>query len=170
MEKILYDDINVDLDDFYIDESEFEEELTTEDKYRIVMDNLDFKAEELMSAMDYDVEEEIIAIGDLRLWNGGVTGYKKVGYNLKDCLYTDCDYNKFYIDARGNFRSVGVHHDGTNYVLYRMFKEDLSTEQKENFLEKIYGGKCTAKDITRYTRRLGDVIEEACEKYYGYKL
>lgn len=59
---------------------------------------------------------------------------------------------------------TGHHHDGTDYVLYRMWKEGLSTEQKDNFLDKIWRGKATMKDVSRYTRRLGDVIG----KIYGW--
>lgn len=102
---------------------------------------------------------EIVAIGDLGLWNGRVQGYKIIGNNVADCLYTECDYVKWYVDNRGDFRFVGHHHDGTNYTLYRVFKDNISETQKENFLDKLYYGKATSRDITRYTRKLREVSE-----------
>lgn len=59
-----------------------------------------------------------------------------------------------------------MHHDGTNYYLYRVFKEGASETQIENLQSKIYYGKATRSDITRVTKRLGDEIS----KIYGIDL
>jgi len=62
-------------------------------------------------------------------------------------------------------RFTGHHHDGTNKVLYRMFRPELTDEQRENFTNKIYDEQATNADISRYTVRLGDYIGDV----YGWK-
>lgn len=78
--------------------------------------------------------------------------------NIKECFYSDCDCNEWYVDKLGDLRCEAVHHDGTNYYLYRVFKDNVSEEQIENLKWKIYCGKATRADITRVTKRLGDDI------------
>jgi hypothetical protein len=100
---------------------------------------------------------EIIAIADLGLWNGRKLGYKVLN-NLEDILYTNCDYIDLYSE-NGNIKLKGSHHDGTNYIVFREFKDNISEEQKDNFLNKIYNGKCNNKDISRYTKSINVYFE-----------
>lgn len=102
----------------------------------------------------------LIAIADLGRWNGRFSGYREVK-NLADVLYSSCDYERVYVDSNGDLRKEESHHDGSNSILYRYWKDGLTEEQKENFLAKIYNGKCTSKDITRYTRKAGLGIANA---------
>ena len=108
-------------------------------------------------------EGEVIAIANLGLWDGRRGAYK-VLKSLEDILYTSCDYEKVYVDSNGDLRKDESHHDGSNSILYRYWKDGLTDEQKENFMDKIYYGKCTQKDITRYTRKAGVGIADA----YGW--
>lgn len=105
----------------------------------------------------------LIAIADVGRWNGRFSGYKEVK-NLADVLYSDCDYERVYVDSNGDLRKEESHHDGSNSILYRYWKDGLTDEQRENFMSKIYHGKCTQKDITRYTRKAGLGIANA----YGW--
>lgn len=102
----------------------------------------------------------LIAIADIGRWNGRASGYKEVK-NLADVLCSECDYERVYVDSNGDLRKEESHHDGSNSILYRYWKEGLTDEQKENFLNKIYNGECTQKDITRYTRKAGLGIANA---------
>jgi hypothetical protein len=102
----------------------------------------------------------LIAIADLGRWNGRFAGYKEVK-NLEDVLYSDCDYERVYVDSNGDLRKEESHHDGSNSILYRYWKDGLTEEQKDNFMNKIYNGECTQKDITRYTRKAGLGIANA---------
>ena len=102
----------------------------------------------------------LIAIADVGRWNGRFSGYKEVR-NLTDILYSECDYEKVYVDSNGDLRKDESHHDGSNSILYRYWKDGLTTEQKDRFLDKIYNGECTQKDITRYTRKAGIGIANA---------
>lgn len=57
-----------------------------------------------------------------------------------------------------------IHHDGTNYLYYRKFKDGLSSDDKEDFLDKFYEGKATQDDIDRVTDKLGGIIAQV----YGW--
>lgn len=117
--------------------------------------------------LDIEVTRPIVAIADLGLWNGRVTGYKELNScNIKNCLNTfdSCEYHEWYVDERGDLRCKAAHHDGTNYILYRAYRDDVSEEQIEAFLNKIYDGNATEDDINAVTRRLGDEIS----KVYGW--
>ena len=102
--------------------------------------------------------DDIVAIGILNLWNGQKLGYK--------CLDSS-DIGQVFETAQGDFATWGLtankdivcidrHHDGTNYYLYRSFKPHITDVQQENFLTKIYEGKLTQQDISRYTHRIGE--------------
>ena len=56
--------------------------------------------------------------------------------------------------------------DGTNFYLYRVYKDSASPSQIELLKEKLYRGIATRADITRVTRRLGDDIA----KVYGFSI
>lgn len=143
------------------------------DKLTISDDEINEEINDWQS-MDYDdqyrynlnkeLDGKIIAIANIGLWNGRRSGYKIMGYNLNNVLDSfSCDYIKVYAD-RYNVHSEASHHDGTHYVTFRMIKPNLSDEQVENFLDKLYNGTHTSRDITKYTKSLvGEV-----KKVYGW--
>lgn len=162
---------------YYIDEDEWFSYLremhpdASDDELYLIMcyDNYDYLDDERTNLSIY-VPEGIIAIGDLGLWSGRVTGYKEVGNRISDCLYDDSDYVTWYVDDRGDLAGEGVHHDGTNHYIYRAWKESTTDAQKDALLDKIYRNKATRRDITRYTRSLGkDVAAVYGWKIRGYK-
>lgn len=117
--------------------------------------------------LDIKVSQPIIAIADLGLWNGRFSGYKELNSsNIKDCLngFDSCEYHEWYVDDRGDLRCKAVHHDGTNYILYRAYRDDASDEQIEEFLGRIYDGSVTQDDIDTVTRSLGNEVA----KVYGW--
>lgn len=119
--------------------------------------------------LDIEVSQPIIAIADLGLWNGRFSGYKELNScNIKDCLngFSSCEYHEWYVDERGDLRCLAVHHDGRNHVLYRAYRDGISDEEIEEFLDKIYSGEVTQDDIDKNTRRLGDEIA----RRYGWAL
>lgn len=155
-----YEDWKDDLEDYY-------PEATEEERYELMYEINDDYLYDERANLNISLNEDIIIIADLGLWFGRRYGYKELNSNnIKDCLYSeDCDFVTWYVDRYKNLCCTGYHHDGTNFYTYRMWKEGLSDVQKENFLDKIYEGKCTSRDISRYTRRLGDYIG----KVYGWK-
>lgn len=116
--------------------------------------------------LNIKTEGRIVCIADVGLWNGRRMGYKLYGHNIKECLefFKDCDYADFYVD-RYDFRCKQTHHDASTYAVFRELKPNLSSNQVDNFLWKIYNGKATQKDITRYTNSL----KERIKKIYGWK-
>jgi len=129
--------------------------------YTDIQDNL---GDERMN-LDVELSNDIIAIADLGLWNGKTFGYKILGTNINNCLYTNCNSAEWYVDGYGNLRMTGVHHDGTNTMLYRMFKPEISDNQIDYFLNAIYENKLTSSMVSKYTLRLGDYIGDV----YGWK-
>lgn len=148
-----------------INEMEAPEEINKDDVF-------DWMCETNNEALEYErmnlnipTEGRIIEIADIGLWDGRRVGYKLLGHNVNDCLQfeKDCDYAEFYCD-RYDLKSRQSHHDGTHYITYREFKPEITGLQADNFCWKIYCGKATQKDITRYTRSLGKRIK----KVYGW--
>lgn len=125
---------------------------------------LNFEDEQIN--LDIDLPGDVIALADLGLWYGRRVGYKILGDNLTDIFKIVEDYNTWTVDEYGNLKGKHVHHDGTNYVNYRMLRPELTDEQIDNFTDKLYEGTATMADIYRYTVRLGDLPAQV----YGWKL
>lgn len=157
--RVVWSDINLDFENWRDDLQEqyptaSEDELVAK-MYEINNDYL----EDERANLNIQLSQSIIVIGDLGLWHGRVHGYKMIDSgNIKDCLYSDCDLNEWYVDKNGDLRCTAIHHDGRNHYLYRTFKDGITSSQIENLQDKIYAGKATRRDITRVTRRLGDEI------------
>lgn len=112
--------------------------------------------------LDIEMNSPIIILADLGLWNGRRSGYKEISSgNIRDCLYSDCDYLSWYVDDDGDFKCRAVHHDGVNYYRYRVFKPEADRDELKN---KIYDGRATEEDIQKYTDPLGSVIGQV----YGW--
>ena len=116
--------------------------------------------------LDIDIPNGIIAIANLCLWSGHRIGYKEIGENISDCLYYDTNEAEFWVDSHGVFHASMSHHDGTNYVVFKAWKDGVTEEQKENVLDALYNGRCTERMLRRYTRNLGEDIA----KVYGWKV
>lgn len=114
--------------------------------------------------LDIATDTEIIAFASLGLASGRRMGYKSVGHNIQNCLCTECDAGKLYIDIYGDLRGEFVHHDGANYVLYRAVKKNI-TEKKLDalFYTAKNGATLFSKDeviktFRDITRKLGNDI------------
>lgn len=141
-------------------QEQYEKTLTEEKIYDecAFMDELWFEDAILeLKCIGKRIPTEIIALANLGRWNGRCKGYKEYN-NLQDIAYTSCDYERIYVDRYKNLCKEETNHDGSNYIVYRMWKEGLTDTQKENFLTKQYNGTLTTKDISRYTKRLGDLF------------
>ena len=142
-------------------------DLTEDERIRLMYEiNDEYLSDERMN-LNIQLSQPILVIGDLGLWNGRRQGYKEIASgNIKDCLYSDCDYSTWYVDKLGDLRCDAIHHDGTNHYLYRTYKPGISDAAKETLKYKLYRGIATRQDITRVTRRLGDDIA----KVYGFEI
>ena len=142
--------------------TDVDDDTLTEEMYELNNNYLD---DECMNLNIY-TQGRIVCIADIGLWNGRRLGYKLYGHNIGECLefFGSCDYADFYVD-RYDFRCKQTHHDASTYAVFRELKPNLSSDQVDNFLWKIYNGKATQKDITRYTNSL----KERVKKVYGWK-
>lgn len=167
---IIYNDDFSAADENYISELKEEysentdtpiEEVTDSDVYDYFIDDLQYLGEDFTSdltAVDSEISGTIIAIASLGLWNGRNLGYKEI-YRLQDITSCFEDYNTVEIDRYNNLTLTAVHHDGTNYVIFRELKPELSDTQVENFENKLYNGTATKKDISRYTNSIGKYLK-----------
>lgn len=136
-------------------------ELSEDERVALMYElNSDYLDDERVN-LNIQLPRPILVIGDLGLWNGRRMGYKEIDSgNIRDCLYSDRDieWSTWYVDRLGDFRCDAIHHDGTNHLLYRAYKDGVSEEQIDRLKEKLYFGTATRADVTRLTRRLGDEI------------
>ena len=154
---------NLKLEDW---EDIFEDKEISEDaKWDAVYNALDCNLHlERAFLSEINLNENIIAIADIGRWNGRVNGYKEFE-SITDCLYSNCDYVTWYIDEEGEFCCRAVHHDGTNYYRYRIWKSETTDEQREQLKEKIYNNEDFSESEQLFTEPLGHIIIKA----YGFK-
>jgi hypothetical protein len=107
-----------------------------------------------------EVDGYIIAFANLGMWNGRINGAKLIGTCVADILYSNCDYVTWYCDPY-NVKCEAIHHDGTNYILYRVAKNEEHAEWLVN--EIAYGG-MTEEQFRRTTKSLRPYVA----KVYGW--
>lgn len=110
--------------------------------------------------LNIEVDGHIVAFGNLGRWNGRFDGAKLVGTNVKDILYSDCDICTWYCDPY-NVRLDESHHDGTNYILYRVAE---TKEKAKRIWEKIIRGDMDEEQFRRATKSLRPYVA----RIYGW--
>ena len=133
-----------------------DEEITPE-YYAFCCDN---NLDDERANLDVEVDGYIVAFASLGLWNGRVNGAKLVGDNVKDILHSNNDYVTWYCDCH-NVRAEMIHHDGTNYIIYRVAK---NKEQAERLVDKIAYHGMTEEEFRRATKSLRPYVAEV----YGW--
>ena len=166
---VIWSDIDLDIDDWRDDLREENPGITEDEMYSLMYEINSEYLDDERANLNIQLSQPILAVADLGLWNGRRSGYKVIeSGNIRDCLTAgrDTDMAEWYVDKYGDLRSDQIHHDGTNHVLYRVYKDTTSPEQRENLEYKIYCGRATRADITRLTKRLGDEIAQV----YGWSI
>ena len=164
---VIWSDIDLDLDDWRESLEELYPNYPEDELYAIMCKSNAENLYDERANLNIQLSRPILVIADLGLWNGRRCGYKEIeSGNIQDCLYSEMDRNEWYVDKNGDLKCTAIHHDGTNYYLYRVYKDNVSDEQIENLKEKLYYGTATRRDITRITQRLGDDIA----KVYGFDI
>ena len=156
---IIWSNYDLDYEDWRDDlEAEYPE-LTEDQRIALMYEiNGDYLDDERVN-LNIQLSQPILVIGDLGLWYGRRSGYKEIeSGNIRDCLYADTDYSTWYVDKLGDLRCDAIHHDGTDHYLYRAYKDGVRESQIDLLKDKLYRGIATRADVTRITRRLGDVI------------
>ena len=159
---IIWSNINLDIEDWrdgYLEELEMNNKnLPDEDEYYDdeltdwMYETNNRYLDDERANLDKNVDGRILVIGNIGRWNGRVDGYKIINSrNIRDILYTDCDYVEWYGDGY-NIRAVAHHHDGTNHYLYRVIREDRNID---NLLAALYNGEeITSSKLNYYTKSL----------------
>ncbi len=165
--RVIWSNRDIDVDAWKQDLKADYPDLEDEDYEAMAYDlNAGYLDDERMN-LDVTVGDEILVIADIGLWDGRRMGYQIIEKgNISECLYAskDCDYNEWYVDRDGEFRSTQTHHDGTHYLTYRKWKAGVSEDDRDDLLNKIYRGVATREDIDAVTEKLGPDIG----KVYGW--
>ena len=158
---------DVDYEDWRADLEEQYPDLSEQKRMELMVEqNNDYLDDERCN-LNIQLSRPILLIADIGRWDGRYPGYAEIkSGNIRDCLYSEMDDSTWYVDRLGDLRCDAIHHDGTNFYLYRVYKDSASPSQIELLKEKLYRGIATRADITRVTRRLGDDIA----KVYGFSI
>lgn len=135
--------------------------------YEEMVETNDSYFEDEKCNLNLSTEGRIIEIADVGLWNGRRMGYNLLNErNVNACLNfkQGCGYGEWWVDSHNNLRSCQTHHDSSHYILYREVKPEITSDQLDNFCWKLYNGKATSKDITKYTRAIGKRVKDV----YGW--
>ncbi len=157
---IIWSNMNLDIEDWrdgykeYLEMNEIDDE-DPNDEYAIyewMWETNGYYLDDERANLNRKVDGRILVIGDLGFWNGRANGYKIIeSCNIEDILCSDCEYVEWYGDGH-NIRSVECHHDGRNYCLYRVIREDRNID---NLLDAIYNGEeITSSKLNYYTKSL----------------
>jgi hypothetical protein len=156
----IWGNINLDIEDWrdgykeYLEMNDIDDEDPDDEDaiYQWMNETNDMYLDDERCNLNRKVNGRILIIGDIGRWNGRVSGYKIIdSRNIRDILYTDCDYVEWYGDGH-NIRCTAHHHDGTNCYLYRVIREDRNID---NLLDAIYNGEeITSSKLNYYTKSL----------------
>ena len=108
--------------------------------------------------LNKQLNNKIIIIADLGLWNGRKQACTLLGANLNNIFdIGSFDEAHWYYD-RYDVKCTNPHHDGTNYYTFRELKDDKYWDTQ--IVPKILNQTLTKKDITRYTKSLVPYLKE----------
>lgn len=160
-----YEGMREDYQDIYELTDEEMEEISDSDISAWVSVSNDMCLDDERANLNITIPNGILVIADLGFWYGRRCGYKEIATgNIADCLYdNDCVYCDWYCDMY-DMRFKGSHHDGTHYYIYRTWADGISEQQRENYLDKLYRGEATHKDMLKYTRSIRPYIADV----YGW--
>lgn len=106
----------------------------------------------------------ILCIADLGVWNGRRSAYRilKGGKlnSIFDVMGSDYDAT-FYVD-RYDVKAELAHHDGTNYVTFRIIKDGVNPQPLLDAL--FFQEEVTSRMISKYTKSMRKMVNEV----YGW--
>lgn len=129
-----------------------EEELTRE---RFFDDQQRDWGDERMN-LDKEVDGYIVAFATIGTWRGQVTGFRKVGKNIKNILHTKAEMYSFFCD-RWNVRATTADHDGNTYILYRVAKD---AETADRICNRIFNNDMDIDQFKRATTSLRPYVAD----------
>lgn len=134
------------------------ESINYEDKqYKLIVKENKWMLDDEVANLDKYLDNKIIIIADLGLWNGRKQGCKLLGSNLNNIFEIGSFDNAHWYYDRYDVKCINPHHDGTNYYIFRELKDDKYWDSQ--IVPKILNQTLTKKDITRYTRSLKPYVK-----------
>ncbi len=135
------------------------EDITDEDIWNEAYFLVDMCFDDERTNLNKDLGNDIICIADVGTWCGRRSGYKTIGTNLNDILYSQVDGQS---DITVEYDGVDViasenHHDGCNYYTFREIKPNVSERFKEKIKFKEY---VSNEELRRNTRSLRPYIKQ----------
>lgn len=124
-------------------------------------DSLSIYLDDERANLNEEVDGVIVVFASLGLWNGRHNGSAIIGTNVKDILYSECDYCNWYCDTY-NVRCTAAHHDGRNNYLYRVAKD---RDAAERLAYKIAYEGMSEEQFRKATRSLRPYVA----KVYGWR-
>ena len=97
--------------------------------------------------LNVQLSQPILVVGDLGLWNGRRMGYKEnppAATSGTACIPTQIIPPGMWT-GWAICGATPIHHDGTNFYLYRVYKDSASPSQIELLKEKLYRGIATPR-------------------------
>ena len=115
--------------------------------------NLDTEKEEF-ARMDREMNGTVVAIANVGRWNGRKNGFKKVE-SMPAIFEFLGKYDEFelFID-RYNLKAIGHHHDGTDYVTFRLVPDKFDFEDFDCRMFTAADDEQWNRVAKRYTRSL----------------
>ena len=162
MKHTIWENYDVDLDDW----KDMFEELNIEPNYEDVYETLEQYLDDERANLNVQLNNPIVEFGAARRWDGTVNGFNIIDSgNIRDILefHKDCEYAKWYSNGT-NICSVQTHHDGSNHYTYRQLIDGMDLDE---FEEKVYteSGRVNMYALLKYTKSiLPDVA-----KVYGWE-
>lgn len=120
--------------------------------------NYDYYFDDEVVNLNKELDNKILVIAELHLWNGIRSGFKIIdSQNLNAIMYVgQGERKKVYVKGR-DIIMEDCHHDGTNFYTFRLIKDE---DKIHNLTNKIYDGNFSSRDIQRYTTSMGKLVRE----------
>lgn len=170
MKFVIWSDANVDWEKWREEiEAEYPEMSADEALELAYETNADYFGDEILN-LAIPLSGEVLAIADLGLWFGRRAASKEISpKTVGDILATQCDSDAvcetWMLNGVGDLCYEYHHHDGTNRIIYREIKPDVTPARIENLRRKIALGTAKRSDITRLTSSLGPRVKSV----YGWR-
>lgn len=107
---LIWSNYDLDYEDWRDDLEEDHPELTEDERMALMYEINNRYLDDERVNLNIQLDQPILVIADLGLWNGRRTGYQEISSgNIRDCLYSgrDIEYATWYVDKLGDLRCDG---------------------------------------------------------------
>lgn len=152
------------LDDWRDDLAEEYPDADEDELHQLMCETNDNYLDDQKYNLSIPLQFPVLCIADMGLWFGRRLGFREIKTRLVGGLLSmfpneDCAFCEWGIDARGDLALEYAHHDGTNRVIFRQVKPDVSRYRLDNLEQKIASQCATRNEITKLTSSLGPEVK-----------